>query len=380
MRILVAPDKFKGVRTAREVATNIALGIRDIFPGVEIDLVPVADGGEGTAEVICATRGGQWQQCPAHDAFQRPMTANWMRSPDGSTAVMEMCEVAGTKHLDGAHCDIDRATTFGVGEMILAAAHGGARQIIIGLGGSITNDGGFGLARALGFRFFDGSDCQITDSVSALGSLSRIDSSRVVEIFSAGGLRPRITAAADVRNPLLGNDGATRVFGPQKHASLEQVDLLEHALQRLADVVSRDLGVDFRFAPGAGAAGGLGFGLMTFCRAVMERGFDVVAHAIDFEEKVQAADVVVTGEGSLDRQTLEGKAPAEVASLARRLGKRVFAVVGRSDGDVQVSRLFDAVYAVAETGRTDEENIKRADELLREGGRKVARLLLSGGA
>ena len=380
MRILLAPDKFKGVRTAREVAENIALGIRDVLPRAEIDIVPIADGGEGTAEVICEAQRGRWEQCPAHDAFQQPMTANYVRLPDESTAVMEMCEVAGTRHLGRGHYDIDRANTLGVGEMILAAAHGGAHRIIIGLGGSVTNDGGFGLARALGFRFFDANAQQIMDSVSALRDLARIDNSGVVDVFSTGAAGPKIVAAADVRNPLLGNDGATRVFGPQKHASVEQVDLLENALQRLADVVTRDLGVDFRSAPGAGAAGGLGFGLMTFCRGVMQRGFDVVSQAIDFESKVQAADVVVTGEGSLDRQTLEGKAPAEAASVARRFGKRVFAIVGRSDGDVQVSKLFDGVFPVAKPGRSDEDNIKCADDLLREGGRKLARVLVSGSA
>jgi len=182
-----------------------------------------------------------------------------------------------------------------------------------------------------------------------------------------------------VRNPLLGSDGATHVFGPQKHASPDQITRLEKALHRLADVVTKDLGVDFRSKAGAGAAGGLGFGLMSFGGALMERGFDVVSNAIDFEAKVQAADVVITGEGSLDRQTLEGKAPAEVALLARRFGKRVYAVVGRSDGDAKVSALFDEVYAVAEAGRSDKDNIERAGELLRKGGEHVAQALVSGG-
>src|SRR6266568_7890981 len=177
---------------------------------------------------------------------------------------------------------------------------------------------------------------------------------------------PKIVAAADVRNPLLGPNGATRVFGPQKGATEDKIEILECALTKLANVVSKDLGVDYRDEPGAGAAGGLGFSLMSFCDAKIRPGFDVVAEAVELKSKMKDVDLVITGEGSLDRQTLEGKTPAGVARLARKLGKRVFAIVGRTDENRQLRELFDKVYELAEPGMSEKENIKRAAELLRE--------------
>jgi glycerate kinase len=183
---------------------------------------------------------------------------------------------------------------------------------------------------------------------------------------------PKIVAAVDVKNPLLGKNGATRVFGPQKGATEDTIEILERALTRLADVVANEFGFDYRNERGAGAAGGLGFGLMSFCGAKIRPGFDVVAEAVGLEAKIKAADIVITGEGSLDRQTLEGKTPAGVARLARKLGKRVFAIVGRAANDQEVRGIFDAVYENARPGMTEEENMKRAAELLRENARELA--------
>ena len=389
MRILIAPDKFKGAQTAREVARNIAIGIREALPGADIEEVPVADGGEGTAEVICQALGGSWSECAAHDAFARSMTAHYAWLPERATAVMEMSAVAGFRQVRPDGFDIEQATTFGVGEMMLAAARRGAREIIVGLGGSVTNDGGFGMARALGFRFFGKGDKELGEAVSDLRTLARIDASDVVEVLvpsthlkknrrlAQPPLQPvRVIAAVDVRNPLLGENGASRVFGPQKGATPEQVLILEEALTRLADVVAAGFGVDYRATPGGGAAGGLAFGLMSFCAASIRPGFEVVAEAIGLESKIRSADIIVTGEGSLDRQTLAGKAPAEVARIGRKLGKRVFAIVGRTDGDARLRELFDGVYAVADHARDEAENIRHTAELLREGGRKLATSLL----
>lgn len=370
MRILVAPDKFKGVQGAREVAENIARGLRDVLTNVQIELAPVADGGEGTAELICHALGGSWRECEAHDAMGEEMSARYVWLA-GKTAVIEMSEVAGLQRVALLRRDIERATTFGVGEMIKDAVGAGARKIIVGLGGSATNDGGFGMARALGFRFLDETGTELRVTPGELRCLTHIDTSHVMELRSV-----QIVAAADVRNPLLGPNGATVVFGSQKGASDAQLELFEEALCRLADVTTREQQVDYRSEAGAGAAGGLGFGLMCFCGAKMARGFDVVAEAIDLESKIRRVDVVITGEGSLDRQTLDGKAPAEVAVIARRNGKRVFAIVGRSDGDAQLREMFDGVYAVADPKKSDEENIARAPELLREGARNFAKTLL----
>ena len=370
MKILIAPDKFKGVQTAREAARNIAAGIREVLPSAILEVVPVADGGEGTTDVMCDALGGAWQQCNAHDARDRSVAAGYVWLEERETAVMEISAVAGVQHWQAQRCDIDQATTFGIGEMMLAATERGAREIVVGLGGSVTNDGGFGMARALGFRFIDAAGAELKGPVSQLRKLSRIEKPPLAST------RPQVIAAADVRNPLLGENGATNVFGPQKGASVSLLPLLEDALERLADIIAQEFGVDYRSTPGAGAAGGLAFGLMSFSGASIRPGFEVVSEAIGLESKIRGADIVVTGEGSLDRQTLEGKAPAEVARLGRRLGKRVFAVVGRTDGDARLQKLFDGIYAVADPSRSEEENISRAPELLRAGGRQLGRSLL----
>ena len=388
MRILIAPDKFKGALNAREVAGNIAVGLRDVLPDAKIDVVPMADGGEGTAEVISDSLNGKWRMTSAHDARGREIEARYAFVDDRKLAVMEMSEAAGMRRLQRGDYDVDRANTFGVGEMILDAVRQGAREIIIGLGGSATNDGGFGLARALGFGFFAGEK-KLNGVVTELTNLTRIVwSEEVVGAFVSNArlgkrrspwrapLQPlHLVAAADVRNVLLGENGATRLFGPQKGATPDQIEILERALTRLADVVARDLQVDFRDEPGAGAAGGLGFGLMSFCGAKVRPGFEVVAEAVGFEAKMKDADAVITGEGSLDRQTLEGKTPAGVAWLARKLGKRVYAIVGRASEDRPARELFDGVYELSQPGMNEQESIERAAELLREKATQLAKML-----
>ncbi len=397
MRILIAPDKFKGALNAREVAENIAKGLRDALPDARIDIVPMADGGEGTAEAICEARGGSWLKCKAHDPLGREIEARYAWIKDGKLAVMEMSEAAGMRRLSESERDPVRATTFGVGEMILDAANRGANEIIIGLGGSATNDGGFGMARALGFRFCfqQHEDLQPEEKETPhfnplplprgegrvrgreRGLIQRVsERARLVRIENPHDLKlPKIIAAVDVQSPLLGENGATRVFGPQKGATKNELNLLERALTRLADVVANEFGFDYRGKPGAGAAGGLGFGLMSFCGATIRPGFDVVADAAGLESKMKEVDVVITGEGSLDRQTLEGKTPAGVARLARKLGKEVFAIAGRYDGNQQVRELFDEVYQLARSDMSEKEQMKRAGELLREKARELAKAL-----
>ena len=385
MRVLVAPDKFKGSLSAKQVAENIALGIRDVIPDARIEIAPVADGGEGTAEVICDARGGEWVTCRAHGPLGSPIEARYAWLSENASAVIEMSEAAGLRALKNEARDVLRANTFGVGEMLLDAVKRGANEIIVGLGGSVTNDGGFGMARALGCRFFcmqncragaspAGSSIELTDGPTDLMGLARIEVPVGAGVSPAKSsemqptrlpLQIRIIAAVDVKNPLLGENGATRTFGPQKGANPERLEILERALAKLADTITRDLGCDFRNNPGAGAAGGLGFGLMSFCNAELRPGFDVVADAVGLKEKIKAADIVITGEGKLDTQTLEGKAPAGVARLARKFGKGVFAVVGRVAPDQQVHDIFDGVYELG-------GSIPQARELLRERARELA--------
>jgi glycerate 2-kinase len=370
MKILIAPDKFKGTLNAREVAQNIAKGLLDVLLDAQIEIVPMADGGEGTAEAICDARGCCWLQCKAHDPLGREIDARYGWIDQEKLAVMEMSEAAGMRRLSESEHDPIRATTFGVGEMILEATKRGANEIIIGLGGSATNDGGFGMANALGFRFLGAGDREIKRAVE-LSSLERIERPKKREEPK----RLRIVAAVDVKNPLLGENGATRVFGPQKGANTSDLDNLERALTRFADVVAIEFRFDYRDEAGAGAAGGLGFGLLSFCDATIRPGFEVVAEAVGLEPKMKDADLVITGEGSLDRQTLEGKTPAGVARLARKLGKPVFAIVGRASEDRELREIFDGIYQNARVGMSEQENMKRAAELLRENACELAETL-----
>jgi glycerate 2-kinase len=384
VRILIAPDKFKGALNAREVAESIAAGLREVLPDAEIEIAPMADGGEGTAEAICDALGGSWLKCKAHDPLGREIEARYGWVDKDKIAVMEMSEAAGMRRLTRKELNPAIATTFGVGEMLLDAAQRGAKEIIIGLGGSATNDGGFGMARALGFRFLTSVSLttglstwlrgkrievpELTGPVTELRTLERIEKPKNLSL-------PRIIAAVDVKNPLLGETGATQVFGPQKGLPSDQTKRFDLALARLADVIEQDFHVDHADERGAGAAGGLGFGLMSFCGATIRPGFDVVAESIGLEATMKDVDLVITGEGSLDRQTLEGKTPAGVARCARKLGKRVYAIVGRATDEAEPRKLFDGVYQNARPGMRDEQNMKHAAEFLRENARELANSL-----
>jgi len=382
MKILIAPDKFKGSLSAREVADSIVSGLHEVLPEAKIDIVPMADGGEGTAEVICEALHGSWVNGRAHDPLGREIETRYAFVEGRKLAVMEMSAAAGMKLLRPEEYDVDRASTFGVGEMLLDATRHGANEIIVGLGGSATNDGGFGMAKALGVRFLeqekelDGPVIDLVKLTQIVPSPQSSPSGRggrkapgegIMSGAPAGGgmLLPKIVAAFDVRNPLLGENGATHVFGPQKGVRPGEIDVFEQALAKFADVVARDLHVDFRNETGAGAAGGLGFGLMSFCGAELRSGFDVVSEAVGLASKMKDVDLVITGEGSLDRQTLEGKTPAGVSRLARKLGKRVFAIVGRASEDREARELFDGVYELG-------GSIAQARELLRERARELA--------
>jgi glycerate kinase len=355
MRILIAPDKFKGSLGAEEVAERIRAGVSSALPTAEIEMLPLADGGEGTAETIRRARGGEWVSGAAHDALGREIQARFAWMAQSALAVLEMSAAAGLQLLFPNERNPIDASTFGVGEMLRAATRHGAREIIIGLGGSATNDGGFGLARALGFRFIGRDNHELTGPVTALLDLSRIERPDDLSLL-------RITAACDVTNPLLGPHGATRIFGAQKGATPEQLETLERSLTRLAEVTAQTFHRDHRDLPGAGAAGGLGFGLLTFCGAAVRSGFEVVAETIDLRAKIEQSDIIITGEGKLDRQTLAGKAPAGVARMARALKKPVFAIVGQAAGESEVRGLFNGVTTLDDTS-ADHRNAARLLEI-----------------
>ncbi len=376
MRVLIAPDKFKGSLTAVQAAEALGEGWREGWPEaagpLEIEMIPIADGGEGTAEAFCDALGGRWVTCAAHDPLGRPISARYvLAESEGKTvAVMEMSEAGGLWRLKADERDVRRASTYGVGEMLRhALLESAAERVLIGIGGSATNDGGVGLASALGFRFFREDGLMENPVPEMLRELTRIEPPATP--LPAG----EILVACDVANPLLGERGATAIYGPQKGLrDKEEAALLEAGLKRLAVVAAVSLGTDFRNVAGAGAAGGLGFGLLTFCQARLQPGFDLVAEFLHLEAAVVRADVVLTGEGSLDEQSLEGKAPVGVAGLARKHRKPVLAFAGCvSPGAAPALRHhFDSVSELRAEVATAEESIARAAELLRQCARRSA--------
>jgi glycerate kinase len=351
MRILIAPDKFKGSLSAAEAAAAIARGIGEAFPGAVLDTRPIADGGEGFAGVLSP----QWTtSLKVPDALGRPVPAEYgWRDP--KTAVIEMSAASGLWRIAPSERAPLFSSTRGTGELIGDAIARGAATILVGIGGSAANDGGAGMAAALGFRFLD-SDENALDPVP-------FHLSRVAAIVPPPKREsPRIIAACDVDNPLLGPQGATRTFGRQKGASPADLEILENALANLAAIVLRELGVDFRGVPGAGAAGGLGFGLMSFCGAEIRSGFELVAEVTGLETAIVASDLVITGEGKIDAQTLRGKGPAGMAALARKHAKPIIAVAGRVEPGV--GSAFDAVYSLEGPGLSHEESMSNAAALL----------------
>lgn len=378
MRILVSPDKFKGSLSAHEAAEAIADGWRVVFPDAEFHLLPIADGGEGTAEIVCAARNGRWVEVTVADPLGRRVKARYamLEEANERTAVLEMSEASGLARVLAVERDLWCATTLGTGELMSHAIHESrATRLIIGIGGSATNDGGVGMAAALGYKFLDAAGAEIELCPRGLLKLTRIDAPEAK--------MPPVMVACDVRNPLLGDRGATAIYGPQKGLVPADRPRLEQGLARLADVTRDCLGSDFRETPGAGAAGGLGFGLLSYCRAELEAGFDLVSELIQLEQAVETADLVLTGEGSLDGQTLEGKGPAGVALLAKKYGKFVAAFAGRVDVEPRAEQalreLFNAVIPLAPGPLTFEESVSRGRELLRSAAVRAAGWVKIGG-
>jgi glycerate kinase len=352
MRILIACDKFKGTLSAREVAAVLQARLSLALPEAEFDLCPIADGGEGTTEAVITALGGDWVECPVVDARSRPRHARYGWSRSG--AVLEMSAANGLAQVLDLPLEPALATTRGTGQMIADALARGAQHLLVGIGGSATNDGGAGMAAALGHRFLDANDRIIDPLPSHFQRIARIEPAQLS--------LPPIQVACDVDNPLLGPRGATAVYGAQKGVC--DPAFFENGLAHLADLVRRDLGCDCRDLPGAGAAGGLGWGLMVFCQATLTSGFDLVAGHIGLEERVARADLVLTGEGRLDAQTLCGKGPVGVAQMARRLGKPVVAYAGVIEDSPELHACFDHCFATKPEGMELTEALACASELL----------------
>ncbi len=368
MRVLIACDKFKGSLTATEACEAVRDGLKSAGVAEELVICPIADGGEGFADSMVTALHGEWRTCEACDALHNPIEARYGMLRNGAgelQAVLEMAEASGLKRIPEEARDVVHSSTFGTGAMIRDAVLQGAQRILVGIGGSATNDGGAGMARALGVRFLDADGGLLDPVPAALVDVVHVDRERAMGL-------PPVEVACDVENPLLGPSGASAVYGPQKGAGEDEVGFLETALARLVEVTDA---AELAGAPGAGAAGGLGFGLMCFANARLRNGFTMVSDALGLSRQVSDVDYVITGEGSLDGQTLQGKAPMGLAQLAREHGKKVIGLGGRVDSALAKSQWFDATLSLESFGLSEEECMIRAEELVCRLGVEVAVLL-----
>jgi glycerate kinase len=367
MRVLVASDKYKGSLSGMEACEAIAAGLAAGFgEGIECRLLPVADGGEGMSRAITEAMSGEWVECDTRDPLGRPVTAGYGLVDGSAVAAIEMAEASGLWRVNDADRDPWTASTFGTGQMIRHAMSRGADRILLGIGGSATDDGGTGMARALGFVFRDAEGNPIEDLPAHLERASRIEFPEVSAL-------PRVTVACDVANPLLGPDGCSRIYGPQKGVPESDFSRHEARLRHLVGLLGKP-GAEAAEMPGAGAAGGLGFGCLALLGADLRPGFDLVAGILGLESAVAVADLVITGEGRLDSQTLQGKAPAGVARMAKKLGKPVVAFAGSIPGEARASlrNCFDLSFQVAPSGVSTAESMKRAGHFLFECARREA--------
>jgi glycerate 2-kinase len=327
MRILIAPQEFKGTLTAVQAASAVRDVVARVLSSAQLDVAPLSDGGPGFVAALLDAAGGEPRECLVQDPLGRAITAQWGTISGGRTAVLEMAAASGLSLLAPSERDPRCTTTFGTGQLIQAALDANCGLILLGIGGSATNDGGVGAAEVLGVKFLDRNGKPLARGGAALAALERIDLSGRDPRLD----RVQLSIAADVNNPLLGPTGASAIYGPQKGATPEVVAELDGALFQLAKITRAQLGRDLANIPGAGAAGGLAFGLMAFLGGQLKSGFKLVSEALHLEERVDRADLVMTGEGRLDRQTSYAKGPGSLASLAKRKGKRTIIFVGQVD-------------------------------------------------
>ena len=381
MRVVVAPDKFEGSLRAGQAAEAIEAGLRRARPDAEVVRLPLGDGGAGTLDALLAAgfervpvraTGPTGEPVAAAIAVDRPRA----RGPGGSSraprrAFVEMAEASGLKRLPGGRRAPLAATTYGTGELIRAALDGGARELVLGIGGSATTDGGAGMAAALGARLLDRDGADLPPGGAALLRLERIDIAGIDPRLASA----KVTVACDVDNPLVGPEGAAAVYGPQKGAGPDDVLLLDSALRRYARVLAADLGLELAEVPGAGAAGGLGAGAMAFLGAELRPGIELVLELVGFDEAVAGADLVVTGEGKLDAQSLRGKAPVGVARAAAAHGVPVVAVAGAvevADRELRAAG-FEEAHALLELEPDPERAMAEAAPLLERLAERVGR-------
>jgi glycerate kinase len=377
MKIVVAADSFKGSMRSDQAGSIIAEALRESLRTSEITVIPVADGGEGTTDAIVRATGGQLESIEVTGPLGDRVTAQYGLLPDGRTAVMEMATASGIELVPTDRLDPMRATTYGTGELMRAAIEAGVREIILGIGGSATVDGGTGMAQALGFRLLDEDGKECERGGRGLATISKIESESVVTALEESSIQ----VACDVTNPLLGERGAARVFGPQKGATPEMIHLLERGLANLAEVWLGQGMVEGVDGAGDGAAGGLGAGLRAFCGAEIVSGADLVAEITGFNDAIRGADLLVTGEGRTDEQTAGGKLCAVLAAKARATGAKTILISGALHGDLEnLGGLFDAVFSAVRDAGSLEETVAQGPANLEVTARNVGRVLALGQA
>jgi glycerate kinase len=362
VKIVVAPNAFKGSLTASQAAAAIARGVREVLPDAEIVEVPVADGGDGTVEALVAAKRGEYRLVEVQGPLGDPVPAQYGLIDSGRTGIVEMAAANGLTLIPPERRDPRKTSTYGFGQLLEAVRRDGVLEIIAGIGGSATNDAGAGMAQALGYHLLDATGQELERGGAALARLERIDSSG----FDRRWLSVRVNVACDVTNPLTGPRGASAVYGPQKGADAQSVRELDAALARFATVVERDLGKRVADIPGAGAAGGTGAGLVAFLDASLVPGAPLVVEAAGFDEKLKGADFVITGEGQVDEQTAYGKAPGEVAKRAKAAGVPVYLIAGsKGQGWEALNQLgVSSVVTLREEGEDLQSAMHDADRLL----------------
>lgn len=374
-KILLVPDSFKGTLSSRQVCQVMAGQLRRFFPQAQVKSIPVADGGEGSVEAFLAAAGGERRTRTVTGPFGEPVEAFYGILGDGRTAVIEMAACAGLPLAEG-RLNPERATTYGVGELLLAAKEAGCTKAILGLGGSCTNDGGAGAAAALGAKFTRADGAAFVPTGGALGEIAALDVSPVAQALQG----MELTAMCDIDNPLYGEAGAAAVFAPQKGADAAMVARLDAGLRHLGQVSARCLGRDFSHLPGAGAAGGLGFGMAAFCGAQLRMGIDAVLDAVGFDSLLPGTDMVFTGEGKIDSQSARGKVVSGVAARCRKAGVPVVAVVGQigQGFEEMYQQGLTAVFSINRAAQPFAESRFHAGENLALTMENIARLLAAG--
>jgi len=371
LKVAIAPDSFKGTLTALEAAECIERGLRRELRNISVRKIPMADGGDGTVQAIVDATNGRFKRAKVHDPLGRPIWAKYGLAGNGRTAVIEMAAASGLVLLDSSERHPMRTTTRGTGDLIRAALRQGVRKILVGIGGSATNDGGMGMARAFGVRFLKKNGDEIPEGGGSLDKLVRIDMARRLSALE----RVKIEVACDVDNPLTGPKGAARVYGKQKGATSQQIQQLDKNLKHFARIVRRDLGVDVGRVPGAGAAGGLGAGLLAFLGGDLRPGIDVVSDAIGLSKRLRGCDLVITGEGRTDAQTLHGKAPMGVIREASKLGIPVIVIAGSvgPGADALLDHGVEACYAATRAPMDEKALGRNGARLLEDKAAEVGR-------